>query len=63
MEPAVNVVIGKRFDKKQQMRRGAHMLLQIRTRILDGTLHDLFDEWHPGRAANGDNPSDQAVAA
>jgi hypothetical protein len=39
VESAVNVVIAKRFTKKQQMqwsRCGAHMLLQIRTRTLDG---------------------------
>ncbi len=66
VESAVNVVIAKRFNKKQQMqwtRRGAHMLLQIRTRTLDGTLRDLFDDWYPGCAANDDNPSVQADAA
>ena len=66
VESAVNVVIAKRFNKKQQMqwsRQGAHMLLQIRTRTLDGTLRDLFDEWYPGCAANDDNPSVHANAA
>ena len=44
-------------------RRGADMLLQIRTLTLGRTLSDLFDEWYPGRAANDDdNPSHQAVA-
>lgn len=66
VESAVNVVVAKRFNKKQQMqwtRRGAHMLLQIRTRTLDGTLRDLFDGWSPQSAANDDHPSDQADAA
>jgi hypothetical protein len=40
-ESTVNAVISKRFAKRQQMqwtKRGAHLLLQIRTRALDGTL-------------------------
>ena len=37
--------------KKQQMRwspRGAHLLLQIRTRILNDTLTDDYRRWYPG---------------
>jgi hypothetical protein len=40
-ESTVNALISKRFAKRQQMqwtKRGAHLLLQIRTRTLDGTL-------------------------
>jgi hypothetical protein len=40
-ESTVNAVISKRFAKRQQMqwtKRGAHLLLQMRTRALDGTL-------------------------
>jgi hypothetical protein len=36
--------------KKQQMRwtpRGAHLLLQIRTRVLNDQLADDFHRWHP----------------
>ena len=39
VEAAVNAVVSKRFAKKQQMRwtrRGAHLLLQTRTKTLDG---------------------------
>ncbi len=66
VESAVNVVIAKRFTKKQQMqwsRCGTHMLLQIRTRTLDGTLRRQFERWYPGLAANDDQPLTQAVAA
>jgi hypothetical protein len=45
-EATVNAVISKRFAKRQQMqwtKRGAHLLLQIRTRALDGTLRSLFE--------------------
>src|SRR5919108_534533 len=39
VESTVNQVVSKRFCKKQQMqwtKRGAHLLLQIRTRVLNG---------------------------
>ena len=39
VESTVNQVISKRFCKKPQMAwtpRGAHLLLQIRTRVLNG---------------------------
>ena len=37
--------------QKQQMRwtpRGAHLLLQVRTRVLNDHLADDFHRWHPG---------------
>ncbi len=39
----------------QWTRRGAHLLLQTRTRALDGTLRPLFERWYPGLA--NDNPA------
>src|SRR5215831_2361791 len=54
-ESTVNTVISKRFAKRQQMQwtpRGAHLLLQTRTRTLDGTLRPLFERWHPGLVTN-----------
>jgi hypothetical protein len=59
VESTVNTIIGKRFAKRRQMQwtpRGAHLLLQTRTRTLDGTLRPMFDRWYPGLA------NDQAVA-
>ena len=47
----MNEVISRRMVKKQQMRwtqRGAHLLLQVRTRTLDGDLRDTFCRWYPG---------------
>ena len=61
----VNAVISKRFAKRQQMQltpRGAHLLLQTRTRALDGTLRPLFERWYPGLAAN-DGAETVAAAA
>ena len=51
VESAVNQVVPKRFVKKQQMRwtpRGAHLLLQIRTHVLNGELAEQFRRWYPG---------------
>lgn len=51
VESTVNTVVGKRFCKRQQMRwskRGAHLMLQTRTRTLDGTLRPKFEQWYPG---------------
>jgi transposase-like protein len=54
-ESTVNQVISKRFCKRQQMQwtlHGAHLLLQIRTRVLNGDWEATFREWYPGfRAA------------
>ena len=50
VESAVNQVISKRMVKKQQMRwslRGAHLLLQIRTRVLNDTLACDYRRWYP----------------
>lgn len=50
VESAVNQVISKRFVKKQQMRwskRGAHLLLQVRTKVLNEELRETFDRWYP----------------
>ena len=50
-ESAVNQVVSKRMVKKQQMRwspRGAHLLLQIRTRVLNNDLRGTFQRWYPG---------------
>jgi len=50
VESAVNQIISKRFVKKQQMRwtkRGAHLLLQLRTKVLNEELKLVFQHWYP----------------
>jgi hypothetical protein len=50
VESAVNQVISKRMAKKQQMQwtqRGAHLLLQVRTRVLNEEWEDVFRRWYP----------------
>ena len=64
-ESSVNQMISKRFVKKQQMRwtrRGAHLLLQVRTRVLDDTLTATFQRWYPGMET-GKSPQEPAFAA
>ena len=51
VESAVNQVVSKRMVKLQQMQwsqRGAHLLLQIRTRVLNEEWEDAFRRWYPG---------------
>ena len=50
VESTVNQVVSKRMVKKQQMqwsKRGAHLLLQIRTRVLNGEWEATFRTWYP----------------
>ncbi len=50
VESAVNQIIAKRFVKKQQMRwtkRGAHLLLQVRVKVLNEELQGNFRNWYP----------------
>jgi len=53
----INQVVAKLFSKRQQMQwtpRGAHLLLQTRTRVLNGELVSRFRQWYPGfRAGEG----------
>jgi hypothetical protein len=53
---------------KQQMRRsprGAHLLLQVRTRVLNNTLTNDYRRWYPGftHTSEPDALDDQLVAA
>ena len=53
VESAVNQVVSKRFVKAQQLRwsqRGAHLLLQIRTHVLNKELGTRFQQWYSGMA-------------
>ena len=55
-EATVNQVISRRMVKKQQMRwspRGAHLLLQVRTRVLNNDLAGDFARWYPGLISPG----------
>ena len=65
VESAINTVVGKRFGKRQQMqwsKGGAHLMLQVRARTLDGTLKEKFEQWYPGLKA-GDRTAETELQA
>jgi hypothetical protein len=50
VESTINQVVSKRFVKKQSMQwtlRGAHLLLQTRTKVLNDELDEVFRRWYP----------------
>jgi hypothetical protein len=50
VESTVNQVVSKRLVKKQAMQwspRGAHLLLQTRTKVLNQELEATFRQWYP----------------
>jgi hypothetical protein len=50
VESTINQVVSRRFVKKQQMQwtlRGAHLLLQTRTKVLNNDLEHVFRRWYP----------------
>src|SRR5206468_7787649 len=50
VESTINQVVSRRFVKKQQMQwtlRGAHLLLQTRTKVLNDELDAVFRRWYP----------------
>lgn len=51
VESAVNQVLAKRMVKRQQMqwtKKGAHLLVQVRTKVLNGDWEDYFRQQYPG---------------
>ena len=50
VESTIHQVVSRRFVNKQQMQwtlRGAHLLLQTRTKVLNDELDDVFRRWYP----------------
>ena len=50
VESTINQVVSRRFVKKQQMHwtlKGAHLLLQVRTKVLNQELEATFRRWYP----------------
>jgi hypothetical protein len=50
VESTINQVVNRRFVKKQQMHwtpRGAHLLLQTWTKVLNDDLEGVFRRWYP----------------
>jgi hypothetical protein len=50
VESTVNQIVAKRMVKKQQMRwtpKGAHLLIQVRTKVINQEWHQTFQRWYP----------------
>jgi hypothetical protein len=50
VESTINQIVARRCCKKQQMqwsKRGAHMLLVMRTKVFNGELRNCFLQWYP----------------
>lgn len=67
VESAVNQVVSKRFVKKQQMRwtrQGVHLLLQVRTQVLNDEWRSTFTRWYPKlHLEKLENPNTSSVDA
>jgi hypothetical protein len=64
VESAVNQIVSKRFSKKQQMqwtKKGAHLVLQMRTQVLDERLGDIFRDWYPDFRSKPESEIKQAA--
>ena len=51
LESTINSVVSRRRVKKQQLQwtpEGAHLLLQVRTQVLNGDWEATFRTWYPG---------------
>ena len=65
-ESAINQVVSKRMVKKQQMQwtpEGAHLLLQVRTQVLNADWADTFRTWYPDFPPAYAAPMPTALAA
>jgi hypothetical protein len=66
VESTVNQVVSKRMVDKQQMRwapKNAHLLLQVRTKLLNDELTGAFRQWYPALAAPTQSPDRERLAA
>ena len=62
----IHPVVSRRFVKKRQMQwtlKGAHLLLQTRTKILNNELEDLFRRWFPRFRPKAQTTSPEQKAA
>ena len=66
VESTVNQVVSKRMVKKQQMRwapKSAHLLLQVRAKVLNDELAPAFQRWYPAFVTPSESADTDGVAA
>lgn len=62
VESAVNQVVSQRMVKQMRWsQRGAHLLLQVRTRVLNHELRDTFCRWYPRMKSASTEPGKRAA--
>lgn len=62
VESAVNQIVSHRMVKQMRWsQRGAHLLLQVRTRVLNHELRETFCRWHPKMKAASIEPGKVAA--
>jgi hypothetical protein len=65
VESAVNEIVAKRMNKKQQMRWNrttVQPFLDVRTAVLNETLEDAFRHRYPGFRSDNDDQARSAAA-
>src|SRR5207302_1389314 len=66
VESTVNQVVSKRMVKKQQMRwapKSAHLLLQVRAKVLNDELGPVFQRWYPAFVTPAESAATEDLAA
>ena len=66
VESTINQVVSKRMVKKQQMQwtpMGAHLLLQVRTQVINDDWEGTFRSWYPAFRPSSAPSGDARVAA
>ena len=66
VESTVNQVVSKRMVKKQQMRwtpKSAHLLLQVRAKVLNDELAKVFQRWYPAFVVPAESAETHELAA
>jgi hypothetical protein len=66
VDSLVNSLLSKHFAKQRSMQwtpEGAHLLLQVRTRTLNGDLAFTFRRWYPAFSPEGQPVDDTPLAA
>jgi len=66
VESTIHQVVSRRLVKKQQMQwtlKGAHLLLQTRTKVLNNEWEDVFRRWFPRFRPKAQTTSPEQKAA
>ena len=63
VESTINQIVARRFCKKQQMqwsKKGAHLLLLMRSKVFNKELRECFLQWYPNLKIESEEPRQAA---